>query len=134
MYQKLTLVGHLGGNPEMRYLPDGTAVTNFSVAVNNNHTDRNGQKVEQTTWFRVSAWNNLAENVNQYLSRGSKVLVEGTLQADRETGSPRTFLRNDGTTGASFEVKAISVVFLSAIGEQHETDEVEDAVEDDFVL
>ena len=133
MYQKLTLVGHLGGNPEMRYLPDGTAVTNFSVAVNNNYTNRNGEKVEETTWFRVSAWNKLAENVHQYLARGSKVLVEGTLQSDRETGSPRTFLRNDGTTGASFEVKAISVVFLSTVGEQHE-DEVEDAVEDDFVL
>ena len=133
----MEIIGHLGGDPEMKYLANATAVTNFSVATNNNYTNQQGQKVSETTWFRVSAWGKLAENCNQYLKKGSRVLVEGMLQADKATGSPRTFQRNDGTVGASFELKANHVLFLSTVVDEHGEEAVEEAVDDladSFVL
>lgn len=117
MYQKLVVVGNLGRDPEMRYTPSGQAVTNFSMATNRRYTDSNGQQVDETTWFRVSVWGNQAEAVNQYLQQGSRVLVEGRLRPDPETGGPRIWTRNDGTPGASFEVTAFRVVFLSTRAE-----------------
>ncbi|MCP4418687.1 MAG: single-stranded DNA-binding protein [Chloroflexi bacterium] len=114
MYQKIIVVGNLGGDPEMRYMPDGTAVTNFSLASNRRWTDgATGQPRDETTWFRVSVWRKQAETVNQYLSKGSKVLVEGRLRPD-SSGGPRTFTRHDGTVGASFEITADTVRFLSS--------------------
>ena len=114
MYQKIIVVGNLGGDPEMRYMPDGTAVTNFSLASNRRWTDGGtGQPRDETTWFRVSVWRKQAETANQYLSKGSKVLVEGRLRPDPATGGPRTFTRQDGTVGASFEITADMIRFLS---------------------
>ncbi|MCB8969062.1 MAG: single-stranded DNA-binding protein [Chloroflexota bacterium] len=113
MYQKIILVGNLGRDPEMRYMPDGTAVTSFSMATNRRWTDRaSGQPVDETTWFRVSVWGRQAETANQYLSRGRKVLVEGVLVPDRATGGPKLFTRQDGTVGSSFEVRAESIRFI----------------------
>lgn len=113
MYQKIIIVGNLGRDPEMRYMPDGTAVTSFSVATNRRWTDRaSGQPVDETTWFRVSVWGRQAETANQYLSRGRKVLIEGVLVPDRATGGPKLFTRQDGTVGSSFEVRADSIRFL----------------------
>lgn len=115
MYQKIIVVGNLGGDPEMRYMPDGTAVTNFSVASNRRWTDgATGQPRDETTWFRVSVWRKQAETVNQYLSKGSKVLVEGRLRPDPASGGPRTYTRQDGTVGASYEITADTVRFLSS--------------------
>lgn len=112
MYQLVVISGNLGQDPEMRYLPDGTAVTNLSVAVNDNYTAANGEKVERHAWFRVSVWGKQAEAANQYLEKGRAVLVEGTLTYDPETHGPKVFRRNDGTAGASFEVRAKSVKFI----------------------
>ena len=117
-YQKITIVGHLGRDPELKYLDNGTAVVNFSMATNRNYTTGSGQKVEETTWFRVTVWGRQAESVNQYLSSGRQALVEGRLNPDKETGSPRVFPRNDGTYGASYEITADRVVFLSGQGGQ----------------
>jgi single-strand DNA-binding protein len=115
MYQKIIIVGNLGSDPEMRYMPNGNAVTNFSVASNRRWTDQaSGEPREETTWFRVSVWGKQAETANQYLSRGQKVLVEGRLRPDPQTGSPRTFQRQDGSVGASYEVTADSIRFLSS--------------------
>jgi single-strand DNA-binding protein len=98
----------------MRYMPDGTAVTNFSLATNRRWTDRaSGQPAEETTWFRVSVWRQQAETANQYLSKGSRVLVEGRLRPDPQTGAPRLWTRQDGTVGASFEITADYIRFLS---------------------
>ena len=120
MYHKLILVGNVGRDPEMRYTPSGTAVASFSVAVN----DTFGEK-KNTIWFRVSAWDKLAEVCNQYLNKGSQVLVEGRLIADPETGGPKLFERSDKTTGTSFEVTASTVKFLSGVkNERVEDDEV----------
>lgn len=113
MYQKIIIVGNLGRDPEMRYMPDGTAVTSFSVATNRRWTDRaTGQPVDETTWFRVSVWGRQAETANEYLSKGRKVLVEGQISPDRNTGGPRLWTAQDGTVRASFEVRADSVRFL----------------------
>lgn len=114
MYQKVILVGHLGGDPEMRYTPSGTPVTNFSVATSRRWTDQQGEARQETTWFRVACWNRLAETTNQYLSKGRQVLVEGTLQPDGETGGPRIWTRSDGGAGASYEVRAFTVKFLGS--------------------
>lgn len=115
MFTQLTIVGNLGSDPEMRYLPDGTAVTNISVATNRRWNSKDGTPHEQTTWFRVSVWGKQAEAANQYLAKGRQVLVVGQLQPD-ENGNPRIFQRNDGTAGASYEVRASSVQFLGKNG------------------
>ena len=118
MYQKIIVIGYLGGDPEMRYMPDGTAVTNFSVATSRRWSGQDGQPRDETTWFRVEVWRRQAETVNQYLSKGSKVLVEGRIKPDPETGGPRLWNRQDGSVGASFEIVADTVRFLSARGEE----------------
>lgn len=118
MYQKIIIVGNLGRDPEMRYMPDGTAVTSFSLATSLRRTDKaTGQPRDETTWFRVSVWGKQAEVANQYLGKGKKVLVEGRLQSDPNTGGPKLWTRQDGTVGSSFEVTADTVRFLSPKGE-----------------
>jgi len=112
MFQQLTIVGYLGKDPEMRYTPSGQAVTSFPVATSNSYTNNAGQKVDETTWFRVSVWGAQAESCKQYLSKGRPVLVIGRLRPDPQTGGPRVYNRNDGSSGASFEVTAQSVRFL----------------------
>jgi len=113
MYQKIIVVGNLGGDPEMRYMPDGTAVTNFSMATSRRWTNpTTGEPGQETTWFRVAVWGRQAETANQYLAKGRRVLVEGRLQPDPQTGSPRTFTRQDGTVGATYELRAFNFTFL----------------------
>jgi len=131
MYHTIIIVGNLGKDPEMRYLPSGQAVTNFNVATNRKYTGSDGQQVEETIWFRVSAWGKQGEACNQYLKRGSKVLVEGRLTPDKVTGGPAIWTKQDGTAGASFEVNAATVKFLSSRGETESNghEEVTDALE-----
>jgi single-strand DNA-binding protein len=117
MYQKIIIVGNLGRDPEMRYTPNGKAVTDFSVATNRRWTNQDGSQAEETVWFRVSAWGKLAETCNQYLSKGRQVLVEGRLAPDKETGGPRVWTRSDGRPSASFEVTADVVRFIGGRGE-----------------
>lgn len=113
MYHKLIIVGNLGRDPEMRYTPSGQAVTNFSLASNRTYTGKDGQRVKETIWFRVTVWGKQAESCNNYLQKGSKVLVEGQIKPD-ENGSPRIWNRQDGTPAASFEVTALTVRFLDS--------------------
>jgi single-strand DNA-binding protein len=101
----------------MRYTPSGQAVTSFSVAVSEAYTSASGEKVKKTIWFRVSAWGKQAETCNQYLKKGSKVLVEGRISADPNTGGPKIWTRQDGTPGSSFEITATIVRFLSTRGD-----------------
>ena len=101
MYDQITIVGYLGRDPEMSYLPDGTAVTNLNVATNRKYTDsQSGQPVTKTKRFRVSVWGKQAESANQYLAKGRQVLVVGELQCDPETGGPKIFTKQDGSTGS----------------------------------
>ncbi len=113
MYQKIVIVGRLGRDPEMRFTPNGQAVTSFSVATDNVRNDPSGKPIKETVWFRVSAWGKQAENCNNFLSKGKMVLVEGRLTADAKTGGPRIWTGQDGATKASFEISAQNVKFLS---------------------
>mgnify|MGYP005811865847 CR=1 FL=1 len=121
MFHTIILVGNLGKDPEMKYTPSGQPVTNFSVASNRSYNDTSGQPVKETIWFRVTAWGKLAETCSQHLQSGSKVLVEGRLTPDPDTGGPRVWNRQDGSAGASYEVTASTVRFLSAKGEGNGT-------------
>jgi single-strand DNA-binding protein len=122
MYHKIIIVGNLGRDPEMRYTPQGTPVTTFSVATNRRWTNADGTPGEETTWFRVSAWRRMAEVCNQYLSKGQQVFVEGQLKPDPETGGPRVWTGNDGIARASFEITAFTVKFLGGRGERVEVE------------
>jgi single-strand DNA-binding protein len=106
MWQQLILVGNLGRDPELRYTPTGTAVCDFSVAVNRQWKDRESdEQHKETTWFRVTAWRELAETCAQYLSKGRQVMVVGRVDA-----SP--WIGNDGQPRATLEVRAHTVRFL----------------------
>ncbi len=105
-FNKIIVVGYLGRDPEIRYLPNGDGVANFSVATTEKRKDRNGDSVEHTIWFRVSVFGRTAEACNQYLAKGSQVYVEGRLRMEQYTdreGNPRT----------SLEIAAKEVQFLS---------------------
>lgn len=115
-YHTIIVVGNLGRDPEMRYTPSGQPVTSFSVASNRSYQNSNGEKVDETIWFRVTAWGKLAETCAQYLQKGRQVLVEGRLVPDKN-GGPRVWNRQDGTTAASYEINATTVRFLSQRGE-----------------
>ena len=125
MFHKVTIIGNLGRDPELKYTPSGDPVVKFSVATNRKWTNQDGSHGEETSWFRCTAWRKLAETVNQYLTKGRQVYLEGRLQPDKTTGGPQVFTRNDGTTGASYEVTVDTVKFLGArpgeSGEQGET-------------
>lgn len=91
---KVILVGNLGKDPEVRYTPSGTAVTNITVATSETWKDKNtGERQEQTEWHRVVFYNRLAEIAGEYLRKGSKVYIEGSLHTrkwqDKETGQDR---------------------------------------------
>lgn len=102
---KVILVGNLGSDPEMRYTPNGKAVTSFNVATNRRYTTSGGESKEETDWFRVSVWGKQAEQCNQFLSKGKQVYVEGRLHA-------RSWEGQDGQMRTSLEVNAERVLFL----------------------
>lgn len=105
MVNKVTLIGRLGQNPEVKYTPAGQAVTNFSVATNERWTDKNGQKIDRTEWHRIVVWGKLAELCGQYLAKGRQVYLEGKLQT-------RQWQDKDGQTKYSTEVLVNEVKFL----------------------
>jgi len=105
MFQQCIIVGNLGRDPEMRYTPEGRAVTNFSVAVSRRWTRQDGAQGEKTWWFRVSCWGKLAETTNQYLKKGRQVMVVGEVDAS-------AFAGQDGNPRASLELTAREVKFL----------------------
>jgi len=115
-YQIEIFTGNLGKDPEMRFTPAGQQVTSFSVASNRQYTSANGEAVKETTWRRVTTWGKLAEICNTYLKKGSRVLVEGRLVPDKTTGGPKVWTK-ENSSGATFEVTASSVTFLSAKSE-----------------
>jgi len=114
VYQNTIVVGHLGRDPEMRYLPSGAPVTSFTIATTRKWTNAEGQPQEKTTWFRVTAFGKQAEPCNQYLAKGRLVLVEGDIDvstwSDKSTNEPR----------ATLELRARTVRFLGGKGEKPE--------------
>lgn len=102
---KVMLIGNLGSDPEMRFTPSGTPVTSFSIATNRVYTAPDGERKQETEWFRVSAWRKQAESCNQFLSKGKLVYVEGSLRT-------RTWEDRDGQRRTTLEVNADRVLFL----------------------
>src|SRR6266581_80080 len=104
---KATIIGNLGGDPEMRYTPAGRAFTKFNVACNRTYTTPEGERREETEWFRVTAWSRLAELCNQFLSKGRRVYIEGRL-------SSRSWEGADGQKRFSLEIAANEMVLLDS--------------------
>jgi single-strand DNA-binding protein len=105
---KVMIIGNLGKDPEMKYTPSGKAITTFSVAVGRTSRDpASGETREETEWFRIVAWDKLAETCNQYLHKGSKVYIEGRLQT-------RTWKDNNGQDRYMTEVIANEMMMLDS--------------------
>jgi single-strand DNA-binding protein len=102
---KVMVIGNVGRNPEMRYLQNGSPVTTFSVAAGRTWTTPEGERREETEWFNVVVWNKLAETMNQYVTKGRKVYVEGRLQT-------RSWDGQDGQKHYRTEVVAQTVTIL----------------------
>jgi len=102
---KITIIGHLGRDPEMKYTPDGQAVTTFSVASSRKYKTAAGEQREETEWFNCSAWGKLADVCNQYLIKGKQVYVEGRLKT-------RTYQAQNGETRFSIDVTCQEIQFL----------------------
>jgi single-strand DNA-binding protein len=111
---KVQIIGNLGADPEMRYTPSGTAVTNFRVAVSRTRRGQDGNNIDETEWFRIVAWDTanykLAEICDRYLRKGSKVYVEGRLQS-------RKYTDKDGIERTSVEIVANEMIMLDGRGE-----------------
>jgi single-strand DNA-binding protein len=104
---KVMLIGNLGKDPEMKYTPQGTAVTTFSMAVSRSRKSPDGQLIDETEWFRVVAWERLAETCNEFLRKGSKVYIEGRLQT-------RKWTAQDGQERQMVEVVANEMLLLDS--------------------
>lgn len=105
-YQQITAVGNVGRDPELKYTSGGTAVTDFSLAVNSGYTDAQGQRVDRTTWYRITCWGKLAETVANYVKKGRQVLVVG----DRIEAN--AYLDKNGEARASLDLTANTIRFL----------------------
>ena len=84
-FNKITLIGNLGRDPELRYTPQGDAVCDFSVAVSERKKDKSGEFQEVTNWFKITLWRNMAENASKYLAKGRQVYIEGRLSLEEWT-------------------------------------------------
>ncbi len=117
-YNRVIIAGNLTRDPELRYIPNGQPVTNFTVAINRNYTTQAGERKEETSFIPVVTWRKQAETCNQYLSKGSPVLVEGRLQQ-------RSWENQEGQRKSVIEVVADRVVFLGGAKPPEETVEEE---------
>lgn len=109
-FNRITIVGYLGRDAELRYTPQGTAVCNFSVATTERRKDRGGEYQDVTTWFNVSLWGSKAEATNQYLNKGKLVFIEGRL-------TQREYQDRDGNNRTSLDVNASDLQFVGPRGE-----------------
>ena len=102
---KVILIGRLGRDPEVRYMPNGEAVCNFSVATSETWNDRNGQRVERTEWHNITMYRRLAEIAGQYLKKGSQVYLEGRIQSRKYQGK-------DGIERTAYDIIANEMKML----------------------
>jgi single-strand DNA-binding protein len=114
-FNKITLVGNLGRDPELRYTPQGTPVCSFTLATNERRKDKTGESQDMTTWFRVTLWGRQAETASQYLSKGRPVYIEGRLRVEEWTD-------RDGKPRHTLEVHATDMQFIGGMrGDEHPT-------------
>ena len=102
---KVMLIGNVGTDPEMRFTPGGSPVTSFRIATNRVYTTSDGERKQETEWFTVVAWKKQAESCNQFLTKGQRVYVEGSLRT-------RNWEGRDGQKRTAVEVIANRVLFL----------------------
>ena len=101
----LQIIGNLGKDPELRYAPSGDPVATFSVAVNKNWTDKEGNKHEKAQWFNVACWGKLGEICGQYLKKGRQVYLQGEMES-------REYTDKEGAKKTFWELKAHKMVML----------------------
>jgi single-strand DNA-binding protein len=106
MLNKIMLIGNLGRDPELQVTPDGTPVTKFSLAVSRSYKSRSGEQRDETEWFNIIAWRQLAETCEKYLHKGSKVYVEGRL-------SQRKYTDREGAQRTSIDVTITEMEMLT---------------------
>ena len=104
-FNKITIVGNLGKDPELRYTPQGNAVCNISVATNEKRRDKSGDLQDSTTWFRITLWGKQAENASKFLTKGSPIYIEGRLRVEE-------WADRDGKNRYTLEVQASDMQFL----------------------
>ncbi|HIE17367.1 MAG TPA: single-stranded DNA-binding protein [Dehalococcoidia bacterium] len=125
---KIMLIGNVGTDPEMRFTPSGNPVTSFRVATSRVYTTAEGERRQETEWFTVVAWRKQAESCNQFLSKGQRVYVEGSLRT-------RVWEGRDGQKRVTAEVIANRVLFLERQtaaplpGEEVPTEAAEEEIE-----
>jgi len=107
-FNKIQIIGYLGRDPETRYLPDGTAVCNFSMATTERRKDMTGEPRDLTTWFRVTLWGRQAELANEYLKKGARVFIDGRLTLNEYTDK-------EGAKRTTAEVRASDIQYLSKV-------------------
>jgi len=107
---KAMLIGNLGRDPEMRFMPSGKAVANFSIATAESWTDKDGNKEERTEWHKIVVFGKLAEICNQYLSKGRQVYIEGRIQT-------RDWEDRDGNKRYTTEIVANEMIMLGGRAE-----------------
>ena len=117
-YENVTIIGNVGRDPELKYLQSGIPVCSFSVAVNKKWKDKNDEQKEKTTWFKVTAWRQLAEVCNQYVHKGMQVMAVGTVEAS-------AYIGKDGQPAASLELTADKVIFLGGGRDENSGDRSE---------
>lgn len=110
MFQQTIVIGNVGRAPELKYLQNGTAVCDFSVATNRRYSTSGGEQRDETTWFKVTCWRQLAEVASQYVTVGMKIMVAGEIKAS-------AYLDKSGQPAATLELTAREVKFLSGRGE-----------------
>ena len=107
MLNKVTLIGSMGRAPVLRYMPNGEAVCNFSLATSESWKDQSGQRVERTEWQNIIMYRKLAEIAGQYLKKGGQVYIEGRIQSRKYTG-------RDGVERTAYEIIASEMKMLGA--------------------
>jgi len=128
--QVMVYEGHLAADPVMRYLADGTAVTNIRIGSNRSYKNSAGKKIEEVTWLKIATWGKRAEFVNQYTKKGTRVIITGRLKPNKD-GSPDTYELRNGETVASFEMTVRDIEIVSggnfdkpAAGESEQEDDL----------
>jgi single-strand DNA-binding protein len=130
-YDKTQVLGTVGRDAEMRYMPNGDAVTKFSVAVDRSYKPKDGDVIKRTIWYSIQVFGKFAETCAS-IKKGDKIFAEGELQADWANGSPRIWQGTDGGNKCSFELTASTIRFLSPKRETVSAAETQQNSEQDF--
>lgn len=113
-YNKVTLIGNVGRDPEVKQISADRKVANFSIAVSDAYTDRNGVRQEKTEWFKIDFWNQKADIIEKYVRKGTQIFVEGKL-------SVRTYVDKDGKDRYSLEVLGSDFTLLGSRNDGEQT-------------